>query len=167
MRYQAVILIVLMAVFASCKSVICLEIKTEIGSSRNIKESRDKKVFQYEMYCDAMEVQLSITEKVRVKEAFVEHKWLYDCHDKLLPTIIRDTLLQLVLNLDYLGAFHDPCYSFEVSQSIRTPCFGSCCINLNYKEEDTLFANITQKYFDSNDKTVIRKVKFYKRPIEK
>src|ERR1022692_2823916 len=96
-KYTTIALLVLTATLSSC-GLDCVDNKTgEHKSSQTIKESIDKCVFQFEMYCNKNNFQLDNGRFFKIKNAWVENGWKYDCVNNT-AVLKKDTFLQFVID---------------------------------------------------------------------
>jgi len=155
-RYIILLGLLISASISSC-GLDCLDKKTGMHkSSQTIDESKENKVFKFEMFTKKKEFELSPTKRFRINTAWVEDGWLYDCINNR-AVLKKDEFKQLVIDGKYSYQSDSLNYVLMEDNNRRGVFLGSM-LAFQYDGRDTFLLTLQE---NSSGK-IIDTLKFFK-----
>ena len=129
----------------------CIDKKTGLHkSSQTLKDSKENKVFNFEMLSDQSRFHLDKGKVFKIKNAWIENSWTYECIDNN-AVIHKENSFQLVIDAEYEGNFIDSEYW------LMNKGLGSV-LDYRYLGQDTIRLTLTKNKSIIDTLTFVRKV---------
>ena len=134
---QRLFFIATLLTLTSC-ALECIDKKTGMHkSSQTLELSKKNKVFNFEMLSDKTLFPLESGFVFKIKNAWVENSWRYECVDNK-AVIQKDSLFQFVIDADYEGD------AINSDYWLMNNHLGSV-LYYNYAKEDTIRLTLRNK----------------------
>ena len=106
-------------------------------SSHTIEESKEKEVYQFQMFTNRQFVKVDNERKLVIKNAWIENSWLYDCIDNR-AVLKKQIQYQMVIDAEYEQPESDTVsYTLWADKNNFGVGLGGK-LTFNYIEHDTL-----------------------------
>jgi hypothetical protein len=161
---QRFLYIVIALILTSC-GLECIDSKTGIPKySQTLKDSKENKVFKFEMIGDKNEILLDNGKILKIRNAWVENSWHYDCVNNK-AVLKNDSTFQFLIDAGDNKAFINTDYILMNNDTTIGAYLGSI-LRFEYSGEDTLSLILVKKSFSVRKMKVIAELKFIKKLIK-
>ena len=157
---------ILFVIFMTSCALECIDKKTGLQkSSQTITESKQNKVFLFEMYSSKEIVHLDSSRTFQVVNSWVEKNWHYDCiNNKAVLKI--DSAYQFIIDAKYNGKFlHTEYYLMKKDTTFGNGLNSQLCFD--YNSEDTISLLVAQQDTTNWKFKTIKELKFVKRVLKR
>jgi hypothetical protein len=153
------ICLLLILIFYGC-GIDCVDKKTGMSKfSQTPEESIEHNVFMFEMFSDKKQILLDSGRIFKVKDAWVESCWQYECINNK-AVVVCESSFQFIVNLDNPKDLSSKYLLMKKDES--NGCIVGSILSFNYLNEDTLVINILKADSSLNNAKIVGELKFYK-----
>jgi len=163
-KLMKILFIFFTPILLTCCGYDCIDKKTGLHKSSNtISESKDHLVFKYEMLPVKNSFSLDNERKFKIKNAWVENSWCYECVDNK-AIVKKDTYDQLVIDVTYNQKTSFSDYYVKQIGAGKSTALGSK-LDFHYSGQDTFFILLASHHMLNKyaDKPILDTIKFIKK----